>query len=111
MQRAQHAQKLASLSSKWKLTNLPDVKAWEIRREDITICKRPDGSDHELGSGAYGKVSSILRNCGRASVHTTQEGLWHCSACKTWPSANAPTARTTSLAAAPMARCILGPLD
>ena len=67
MQRAQHAAKLASLSSKWRLTNLPDVKAWEIRREDIVICKRPDGSDHLLGSGAFGQVCE-LKCCARGCL-------------------------------------------
>ena len=29
---------------------------WEVPAEQITICKRDDGSDWELGSGAFGKV-------------------------------------------------------
>ena len=29
---------------------------WEIAEDDIIIDKRPDGSDWELGSGAFGKV-------------------------------------------------------
>ena len=29
---------------------------WQIREEDIVIDKRPDGSDWQLGSGAFGKA-------------------------------------------------------
>ena len=29
---------------------------WAIAPEEITICRRPDGSEWELGSGAYGRV-------------------------------------------------------
>ena len=29
---------------------------WEIREGDVDICRRPDGSDWELGGGAFGKV-------------------------------------------------------
>jgi hypothetical protein len=29
---------------------------WEIPAEQIAIAKRPDGSDWELGAGAFGKV-------------------------------------------------------
>ena len=33
---------------------------WEIAAEQITICKRPNGEDWELGSGAYGSVGSQI---------------------------------------------------
>ena len=60
VERAKRAAKLMSLSSKWNLNRLPnmDLKAWEIRRSDIHIETRPDGSDWLLGAGAYGKVRS-----------------------------------------------------
>ena len=29
---------------------------WEVPGDQIEICKRPDGSDWELGAGAFGKV-------------------------------------------------------
>ena len=38
---------------------MPEVvpsSSWEIKPEDITIAKHPDGSDWELGSGGFGKV-------------------------------------------------------
>ncbi|KAK9786673.1 hypothetical protein WJX73_005253 [Symbiochloris irregularis] len=34
---------------------------WLVEPEEITICKRPDGSNWELGSGAFGKVYKALR--------------------------------------------------
>ncbi|BDA50936.1 probable serine/threonine-protein kinase DDB_G0267514 at C-terminar half [Coccomyxa sp. Obi] len=34
---------------------------WEISAEQITICKHEDGSDWELGAGAFGKVFKALR--------------------------------------------------
>lgn len=36
---------------------------WEIPGEQITICKRADGSDWELGSGAFGKVRHHAYEC------------------------------------------------
>ena len=33
---------------------------WEIKPEDIEICKRPDGSDWRLGEGAFGTVSLTI---------------------------------------------------
>jgi len=32
---------------------------WEVPGEQIEICKRPDGSDWELGAGAFGKVAPL----------------------------------------------------
>ena len=32
---------------------------WEIPSTDIQICRRPNGSDWELGSGSFGKVDSL----------------------------------------------------
>jgi hypothetical protein len=38
---------------------------WEIPEEQITICKREDGSDWELGAGAFGKVQFSPYFCNR----------------------------------------------
>ena len=35
---------------------------WEIKPEQLVILKRPDGSPWELGTGAFGKVSSSYDN-------------------------------------------------
>eukprot|EP00887_Chlorella_sp_A99_P003887 scaffold11.g3887.t1 len=35
---------------------------WEIDPSEISIMKRPDGSDWELGSGGFGRVYKALRN-------------------------------------------------
>ena len=37
---------------------VPD-SSWQIEPEDIDICKKPDGSDWQLGSGGFGKVQRI----------------------------------------------------
>lgn len=34
---------------------------WVILNEDLTICKKEDGSDHLLGRGAFGRVLADLR--------------------------------------------------
>ena len=31
---------------------------WELRPEDIEICRRPDGRQWEIGAGAFGQVQS-----------------------------------------------------
>ena len=36
---------------------------WEVPADQITICKREDGSDWELGSGAFGKVCHAPPSC------------------------------------------------
>ena len=81
---------------------------WEIAEDDIVIDKRPDGSDWELGAGAFGKVG-LLASTGRrqspapcsilpvsqlaaaaklhaldTSVHVMTSGRAHAG---TWPSA------------------------
>ena len=33
---------------------------WEIKESDVAICRRPDGSEWELGGGAFGKVGPTL---------------------------------------------------
>lgn len=41
-------------------SSLPEVvpsSSWEIRPGEIDICKKEDGSDFEIGSGGFGKVS------------------------------------------------------
>ncbi|EIE26921.1 kinase-like protein [Coccomyxa subellipsoidea C-169] len=40
-------------------SSLPEVvpsSSWEIKPSEIVICKHPDGSDWEIGSGGFGKV-------------------------------------------------------
>lgn len=40
-------------------SSLPEVvpsSSWEIKPSEIVICKRPDGTDWEIGSGGFGKV-------------------------------------------------------
>jgi hypothetical protein len=49
-------------------SSLPEVvpsSSWEIKPSEIVICKHPDGSDWEIGSGGFGKVRDrgCLRNC------------------------------------------------
>ncbi len=31
---------------------------WELRPEDVSICKRANGEDWQIGSGAFGQVRS-----------------------------------------------------
>jgi hypothetical protein len=31
---------------------------WELRPEDIEICRRPDGRQWEIGAGAFGQVQA-----------------------------------------------------
>lgn len=33
---------------------------WEIRADEIVICKRPDGKDWCLGEGSAGTVGSLV---------------------------------------------------
>lgn len=49
---------LGSLGKQGSTIELPALpwSDWEISAEQITICKREDGSDWELGAGAFGKV-------------------------------------------------------
>jgi hypothetical protein len=35
---------------------------WQISAHELEICKRPNGADWELGSGAFGKVYKAMRN-------------------------------------------------
>lgn len=51
-------QQLGSLGKQGSTIELPSLpwSDWEISAEQITICKREDGSDWELGAGAFGKV-------------------------------------------------------
>lgn len=53
---SQEALALASLSKK-SLT-LPGMQSdWEIDPDELEICRRPDGTEWELGSGASARVS------------------------------------------------------
>lgn len=36
-----------------------DVRSWELEENDLTVCLRPDGSDWQLGSGAFGTVRPL----------------------------------------------------
>ena len=66
LERAKQAAKLMSRSSKFSLSSMPavDLKAWEIKRSDIHIELKPDGSQWLLGAGAYGKVCpACIRRC------------------------------------------------
>lgn len=43
--------------------------SWQLQPESISICKRPDGSDHVLGRGTYGVVSlSYFLPCPRGDT-------------------------------------------
>lgn len=44
-----------------RLPSLP-WSDWEVRESDVAICQRPDGSDWELGGGAFGKVCRLLHD-------------------------------------------------
>ncbi|PRW39362.1 serine threonine- kinase [Chlorella sorokiniana] len=44
------------------LPRLDPFSDWQITPEEIEICKRPDGSDWELGTGGFGKVYKALRH-------------------------------------------------
>ena len=51
-------------------SSLPEVvpsSSWEIKPSEIVICKHPDGSDWEIGSGGFGKVR------GRGSLRTVAQ--------------------------------------
>eukprot|EP00887_Chlorella_sp_A99_P002361 scaffold10.g2361.t1 len=39
-----------------------EVSDWEISSDEIEICRRPDGSEWELGTGGFGRVYKALRN-------------------------------------------------
>lgn len=53
-----------------ELPNLPWCD-WEIKSDEIEIVLHPDGSDCVLGSGAFGKVSSMtLANCLQAEFRS-----------------------------------------
>jgi hypothetical protein len=44
-----------------KSISLPGLgNDWEVEPEDLEICRRPDGSEWELGSGASAKVRTHL---------------------------------------------------
>ena len=42
-----------------KLPQRRHSEGWLIDPDEITICKRPDGSDHVLGTGSSGKVGRL----------------------------------------------------
>lgn len=48
----------ASTSFGIELPQVP-LSDWLIQSEEIVICKRPDGSLYELGTGAFGKVRCL----------------------------------------------------
>ena len=47
--------RLGNQGSSIELPSMP-WSDWEVPGDQIEICKRPDGSDWELGAGAFGKV-------------------------------------------------------
>eukprot|EP00884_Botryococcus_braunii_P000598 jgi/Botrbrau1/10539/Bobra.7_1s0018.2 len=51
---------MASTSCGIELPQVP-LSDWLIRSEEIVICRRPDGSLYELGTGAFGKVYKAIR--------------------------------------------------
>jgi hypothetical protein len=50
-----------------RLPTLHPQPSWKISPDDITIVKRPDGSDWLLGTGAYGQVA-LLACCSHVQV-------------------------------------------
>ena len=48
---------------------------WQIREQDIVIDKRADGSDWELGSGAFGKASLLCLQASRAQLQASHAEL------------------------------------
>ena len=48
--------RLSSRDSGGGLPRVLSTDTWAISPEEITVCRRPDGSEWELGSGAYGRV-------------------------------------------------------
>ena len=70
-----------STDEQFLLPNVP-WNDWEIREEDIAIDKRPDGSNWELGSGAFGKVRLQRRwvlRMQKPHADNSALGLAHCS--------------------------------
>lgn len=65
----QRAGSLGKQESQIELPRLP-WSDWEIPAEQITICKREDGSDWELGAGAFGKACSLLHESARCMIAT-----------------------------------------
>ena len=65
----------ASGSGQIELPSMP-WSDWEVPAEQITICKREDGSDWELGSGAFGKVCLTPLHVPCSCVLCTVCSLW-----------------------------------
>ena len=36
--------------------------SWDIKGDEVAICKHPNGTDHVLGAGSYGQVYKGLRD-------------------------------------------------
>ncbi len=47
---------------------------WEVSDDQIEICKRPDGSDWELGAGAFGKVGCVHHSATISTCPTGRAG-------------------------------------
>lgn len=59
------------------MLELPSLPCdWEIKPEQLVILKRPDGSPWELGTGAFGKVSSPFDDgCTLLSLPTSSKNV------------------------------------
>ena len=88
VERAKQAAKLMSRSSKFNLSNMPevDIKAWEIKRSDVHIELKPDGSKWLLGAGGLWQgacchqpsgVHAAMRICQGQRARIRQQGLGH----------------------------------
>ena len=81
-----HVPRSTSADSRSLLSKLPQRRhseGWLIDPDEISVCKRVDGSDHVLGTGSSGKVrftlngpsSSQKASCAASYVHKPRCGL------------------------------------
>lgn len=59
----------------WSPADGMAAQPWDLDPAEITICKRPDGSDWVLGVGSFGQVCQILVQYCDACMHTQSSNI------------------------------------